>query len=207
MSITEHEIKELSSFFGLQMTELEKTKTGKFNQTYILHLDPENSSFTEGSIEREKLVLRIAPEREADFIFYEEQMMAREPEIHSRVLHRTELPVPEIYVYDDQRTLIDRDFMLMEYMPGTPLSGLQLAPEVEEKVMEKTGYYLSQLHESCRSARFGYLKNPHVKREDSWWGAFSTMWDKLILDLETRAIYDQKQADRARKVLDRKSHV
>lgn len=201
MSISEQEIKELSFSFGLQMTELEKTKTGKFNQTYILHIEPEASDFTEGRIEQKKIVLRIAPRPEADFIFYEEQMMAREPEIHNEVLQKTELPVPKIYIYDNSRKIIDRDFMLMEYIPGTPLSGLSLASDTEEEIMEKTGYYLRQLHENCRGEQFGYLKNPHTGLEDSWWRAFSTMWANLILDLETREIYDKKQADRARKVL------
>ncbi len=37
-------------------------------------------------------------------------MMSREPAIDAHVMQNTTIPVPQIYVYDDSRSIIDRPF-------------------------------------------------------------------------------------------------
>ncbi len=80
----------------------EPITTGHFNTSY----------YVEGA--KRPMVLRIAPPDDAGFVFYERGMMAQEPVIHEIVGQRTSAPVAEIIAYDNTRTLIDRDYLIME---------------------------------------------------------------------------------------------
>jgi aminoglycoside phosphotransferase (APT) family kinase protein len=84
-----------------------------------------NTSYFVGTGDGE-LVLRIAPPDDAGFLFYERRMMAQEPEIHALLREQTTVPVARILAYDDSRTLIDRDYLLMERLPGRPLTEVRV---------------------------------------------------------------------------------
>src|SRR3954468_22111936 len=92
---------------------LRRCSTGKFNTTYFVEGGPV------------PLVLRIAPPDDRDrMLFYEHRMMRQEPAVHALLRERTDVPVPAILAHDFSRRNIDRDYLLMERMPGVPLSGL-----------------------------------------------------------------------------------
>ena len=65
----------------------ERITTGKFNTSFFV------------KTEDEELVLRIAPPRDAVFVFYEREMMRQEPEIHALVLSQTSVPVARIVAF------------------------------------------------------------------------------------------------------------
>ena len=83
--------------------------TGKFNTSFFVQVD------------REPLILRIAPPGDSVFVFYERNMMRQEPELH-RLLSETSVPVARILAFDDSHNLIDRDYLIMERLPGWPLT-------------------------------------------------------------------------------------
>ncbi|MDZ7793654.1 MAG: hypothetical protein U5P10_08195 [Spirochaetia bacterium] len=72
-------------------------------------------------------VLRIAPPDSLLQLFYEYRMMRQEPEIHRRVLEETDVPVPRNSGPRFSRRKIDRDFLVMELMPGRPLTRIRPA--------------------------------------------------------------------------------
>ncbi|MGC8863966.1 MAG: phosphotransferase family protein, partial [Armatimonadota bacterium] len=94
---------------GGSLLRFDRISTGHFNTTYTVQGAPR------------PLILRIAPPDDAGFVFYERGMMAQEPEIHAIVRERTSAPVAEILAYDTSRKHIDRDYLLMERLPGIPL--------------------------------------------------------------------------------------
>ena len=109
--------------------------TGKFNTSYVV---------SDGSRE---LVLRIAPSPDALFVFYERDMMRQEPEIHKIILERTAVPVPRILAADITRDLVGRDFLVMERLPGTPVSHTH---GDTRRALRQVGEALAQVHGQTR---------------------------------------------------------
>ena len=92
-----------------------------------------------------RYVLRMAPPDDEPKLFYEKKMMRSEPEIHRLVNEHTDVPAPAVVHHDFSRQVIDRDFLIMEYLPGGsgPFDKSEL------------GDYVRQLHD-IRGHRYGY---------------------------------------------------
>jgi len=111
----------------------EPIRTGKHNTSY----------YVLGA--GDDLVLRISPPDDAGFLFYERRMMAQEPEIHTLLREQTTVPVARVLAYDDSRTLIERDYLLMERLPGRPLTEVQVTGSFHNRVLFQVGGYLRQI--------------------------------------------------------------
>jgi aminoglycoside phosphotransferase (APT) family kinase protein len=153
------------------------------------------------------LVLRISPPDDAGFLFYERKMMAQEPQLHALLRAETAVPVAEILAYDDARqsggrSLLDRDYLLMERLPGRPLTEARLTARQREGVLEQVGGYLAQMH-ALVADRYGYLgaHRPMVP-QPTWVEAFAVMWNKLLDDVVACGGYTPDEADRLRRLLD-----
>jgi aminoglycoside phosphotransferase (APT) family kinase protein len=168
----------------------EPIATGKHNTSYYVRGADED------------LVLRISPPDDAGFLFYERRMMAQEPQIHALLRAETTVPVAEILAYDDSRTLLDRDYLLLERLPGQPLTDAGLAGAELEGVLEQVGVYLAEMH-ALVADRYGYLglHRPMVPQA-TWIEAFAVMWDKLLSDVVACGGYSQEEADAMRRLLD-----
>ena len=177
--------------------DLSRPRTGKFNQTLCFTLDGRD------------LVLRMAPPPESGLLFYEKNMMAQEPRIHQLVRAKTSIPVPEILVYDDACDVAPRPFMVMERLPGTPLTATVKVDT--EQVFAQVGGFLRELHENIIGEKFGYTGAHHpMEPADSWPQAFGIMWHSLIDDIVACGGYKPEQEklmresfQRDRKVFDR----
>jgi aminoglycoside phosphotransferase (APT) family kinase protein len=163
--------------------------TGKFNDSFFVDAG------------EERLVLRVAPPRDSVFCFYEREMMRQEPGLHALVRERTLVPVPEIYAFDATLDIIERDFLLMERMPGQPLSH---CPGVDtEAIYRETGRCLAQVHALTRDA-YGYLgEHQPMAPQPSWLEAFAVMWRMLVMDIAGLECYSSHEAGRMLHLLDR----
>lgn len=200
--ISEHEKKQLAALgevvADVTQTEcgkisLQRIESGKFNACY----------FVNGT--RVPMVLRVAPSQDATLLFYERNMMAQEPGLHKLVHEQTEIPVPEILFYDDSKSRLDRSFMLLQRMPGSPLSQM---PSVDyHAVLRKTGEYLAQLH-AITTDQFGYC-GPHapMKPQQNWRKAFHIMWNRLLDDIALTGLYHQTDVQDARDLLEQHQDV
>ncbi len=197
--INKFDIKKIFSKYEFQVDDIKKVKTGKFNQTFIGTVNNQNSKI---KLNSNKIVLRIAPPDDAGFVFYEKNMMAREPAIHKLVADNTEIPIPEIYYYDNSRDIVNRDYLLMEYLSGTPLSEKKVSPEQKKSILKNTGKYLRELHKNCRKKKFGYPDGTNAKQGYNWSEVFSEMWKSLIDDNSRCGVYDQKETEKAKKIID-----
>jgi len=181
------------SHFDLDPRDLtfERVTTGHFNTTYFVS-GPEPP-----------MVLRIAPPDDTGFVFYERRMMAQEPGIHKLVRERTSAPVANIIAYDTSRKHVDRDYLLMERLPGIPLSDSHPTQAEFDRAMEQTGRYLRQIHE-ITTDRYGYLGEHNcMEPQADWASAFHIMWNKLVDDVQGSGYYDHNEASFARRLLDR----
>lgn len=153
--------------------------TGKFNDSY--YILAHNSEY----------VLRIAPSRNAVFCFYEKGMMRQEPHIHQLLLDNTTVPVARIYTFDDSCSIMPRDFLIMERLPGVAMT--DLAHVDEDAVLRQVGEALAQTH-AQKSERYGYLgEHRPMEPQTSWVDAFVIMWRKLVEDVVSVGYYDDEE--------------
>lgn len=163
--------------------------TGKFNTSYYVQADDA------------ELVLRIAPPKDSVFLFYERDMMRQEPGIHALLLQETSVPVPSIMAYDDSHEIIGRDFLIVERLPGRPLSDCPGADV--ESVLRQVGACLAQVHRLTRD-RYGYLgEHSPMLPQRTWVEAFQCMWRKLIEDVEATGHYTEGEGRDMLALLDR----
>jgi aminoglycoside phosphotransferase (APT) family kinase protein len=173
-----------------QQLTLEAIRTGKHNTSYFVY-----------GAERD-LVLRISPPDDAGFLFYEQRMMAQEPQLHHLLRAQTSVPIAEILAHDDSRGLLDRDYLLMERLPGHPLTEARLTGSLMDGVLEQVGTYLAQMH-NLVADRYGYLgAHRPMAPQASWAEAFTVMWNKMMDDLVASGGYTAEEADAFRRLLD-----
>lgn len=190
-SISTEQVVEFCRSHGFSPGAVKPIPIGQFNRSFYVRT-------TYGP----DLVLRIAPSETTGFVFYERGMMAQEPEIHEIVRRRTDLPVPEVLLFDDSRKILDRDAILLERLPGRAMYGRRLAHEAVDRTVEQLGAYLRTLHTRCTARQFGYLgAHAPMTPADTWVDAFEEMWERLIDDLEGCGVYLPEDGDLARRAL------
>ncbi|MGD8464703.1 MAG: aminoglycoside phosphotransferase family protein [Anaerolineae bacterium] len=163
-----------------------------------IHTGKHNTSYYVG----DELVLRISPPDDAGFLFYERRMMAQEPPLHDLLRAETSVPVAQIIAFDDSRTRIDRDYLLMQRLTGQPLTDAALSKEQFDHVLETVGRWLAEMH-ALVADRYGYL-GPHqpMSPQRTWVEAFTVMWNKLLDDVVACGGYTPEEADAFRRLLD-----
>jgi len=208
-------------YFRESPSEIKEISTGLFNDSYIIEFEDPIQNISNFDIhnspskreedetrQKKKLVVRIAPPDDAGFIFYEKRMMRQEPRIHKLIRARTSIPVPQILVANFQRNLVSRDFLIMEYLKGTPLSSAQRAYShfsntQLQKAYYQTGQYVREAH-AIHSDLYGYIgvHSPSPPNK-SWWDAFRVMWRFLEDGLVDCGAYSPKEAEKFLNALDR----
>lgn len=173
----------------LEQLIFEPIRTGKHNTSYFVH----------GA--GDELVLRISPPDSTGLIFYERRMMAQEPQLHALLRAETTVPVAEILAYDESRAVVDRDYLLMERLPGRPLAEVRLTARQLDGVLEQVGFYLAQMH-ALVADRYGYLgAHRPMAPQPTWAGAFTVMWNLLLDDVVACGGYSPGEADLFRHLL------
>lgn len=176
---------------------LRRIPTGKFNTSYFVDGGPV------------PLVLRIAPpDDRSQMLFYEHRMMRQEPALHGLLRERTDAPVPAILAHDFGHSEIDRDYLIMERVPGTPLSLLpSLAPDALADILREVGRCLRQVH-AITGDRHGYVGDHRpMEPQADWCPAFRVMWHSLLDDIELCGGYSPAEAADMRGLLDRHMKV
>jgi len=174
-----------------------RVRTGKHNASYWVDSD------------RGRFVLRIAPPDDAGFLFYERRMMRQEPELHALIRAQTTVPVAEVVGHDFTRTRIDRDYLLMAALPGTPLSDFPGLTRVQfDHALRQVGGCLRQLHaltaaDHLGGEAHGYLgAHRPMEPQPTWAAAFRVMWNKLLDDVVACGSYTPDEAQGLRDLLD-----
>ena len=172
---------------GGEQISFEPIPTGKFNTSFFVQVDGE------------PLILRIAPPSDSVFVFYERNMMRQEPELH-RLLSETSVPVARILAFDDSHNLIDRDYLIMERLPGWPLT--EMSRIDLDITLRQVGRSLAETH-GLRAKAYGYLGvHRPMNPATTWAEAFLTMWHKLIDDILAVRQYTQEESRLLRTLLD-----
>ncbi|MFP4621407.1 MAG: phosphotransferase family protein [Bacteroidales bacterium] len=174
-------------------TEVKSFGAGRFSETFRI-LDEKNDEY----------IMRIAPSDSLLQLFYEYRMMRQEPEIHNRLLNETSVPVPRIIAYDFSRSLIDRDYLIMNKLSGKPLSEASLSNTAFINAFKEWGEYVRQIHSVTEPNNlFGYVGAHHpMEPQNNWKEAFRIMYRKMLDDIRKQGIYDGETYDMAYQLLE-----
>jgi aminoglycoside phosphotransferase (APT) family kinase protein len=107
--------------------------------------------------------------------------------------------LPVTTAHDFERAVIDRDWVIQEVMPGTPLSEVDrnLGPDVREDVWEQIGAFTRRLH-NVRGHWFGPPANG--PRFDTWSGLLE--WDAAGLIRDAKSFqYDSSPFERLARIV------
>ncbi len=146
--------------FGCEPKEVVELTEGFFNVAYRIELE-------QGSV-----ILKIAPAPDVDILTYEKNIMWTEVDVMRMVKRKTKVPVPEILFYDDSRTVCDRSWFFMEFLPGRSFSSCmeELSQEEKDTIFRQVGQYTKELNQMI-GEKFGYYGQPERQGTD-WYTVF-----------------------------------
>lgn len=160
--------------FGSEVTILKRKELtgGYFNAAYDLLLS-----------DGRETILKVAPSEDTEILSYERNIMTAEVDLLRLIRSKGTVPVPEVYFYDNSRTVIPFDFFFMEKVKGEPYSDLKdtLAPEARAAIESELGRYNRFINE-IRGKRFGMYSASSQSTDNSWRDAFGGLVTALLDD-------------------------
>jgi fructosamine-3-kinase len=181
--LTNHDVNLILDKAGFDGYRVRSIGAGHYNDSY--YVEAGNGKF----------VLRVAPPDSMPKLFYEIDMMKSEVNIHQLVRENTNVPVPEIVYHDFSRDIIDRDYLIMEYLEGNtgPFDDREL------------GRYVRQIH-AIESDKFGYPERPAPTGE-SWPDIFHTYVKLILRDCLSCGVIDKSEHDYFLSIYDKQGSV
>lgn len=117
---------------------------GMFNTTYLV----------EYGAARKKAVLRLGPVNRHLLMGFEQNLMNAECYVYARC-REIGIPCSTVLVCDTSRQHIDRDFMIVEYIPSVVMAKATLTEDQRGSLNRKLGEYLTHLHRTT-AGNFGF---------------------------------------------------
>lgn len=126
-------------------------KGGLFNTTYTLESDDAPG---------EKYVLRVGPVRRELLLPYEHHLMDAECWAYGQ-MRAVGIPTSTVVHKDTTKTLLDRDFMIVEFIESTQLNRAEMSEADRYEVYRKVGAYCRKMNDirTEKFGRAGYLVN------------------------------------------------
>lgn len=162
--------------FACEPKEITELTEGYFNVAYRIALKDRT------------VILKIAPSDTVDILTYEKNIMWTEVDSMKMVKKTASVPVPEILFFDNSRTVCDRPYFFMEFLPGRSFSSCmeELSDEVKNQIHYKVGQYTGELNQ-ITGTKFGYYGQPDRQGED-WYTVFREMLSDAFYDAERKEI-------------------
>ena len=115
---------------------------GLFNTTYLLD-----------TIDNGKVVLRAGPVNRHLLMPFEHRLMEAEAYVYT-LLNERGIPASHMLAMDNSKTVVDRDFMIVRYIPGVAMNQLKLTSEDKSRISRDVGEATAKMHR-ITDKRFG----------------------------------------------------
>ena len=164
----------IESAFGSTAEAIQAQGDGMYNAAYLVDVQG-----------RGKVFLKVAPPPDVTVMTYERDIMRTEAKVYQLVREQTTVPAPELLCSDFSHRIVDRDWIVLSALEGTPWNKLKkrCSESQLERVRQELGGYTAQMHRVV-GTRFGYpadLEHPACQRWDT---AFLRMVDNVLADGE-----------------------
>lgn len=137
---------------------------GMFNTTY------------EAARGSERWIIRFGPVNRQLLMGFEHGLMEAENEVY-RLCGAHHIPSPKVLVCDTSREILERDYMIVEYVPGTVMLSAALGEPQKQALYEEMGRYAARLH-GITGERFGFVSRLAAG------GGFYSWWECLMYEAE-----------------------
>jgi len=157
---------------------------GMFNTTYLV-------TFQSGK----KVVLRVGPINRRLLLPFEENLMRAEEYVYN-LCKTINIPVSNVVVCDSTKTVVDRDYMIVDYIESVALSNLDVPENISNELYEKVGFFAKQLH-TVANNQFGRVSEIiQGKGFDKWSECLKSEVEKFILKVRNINIYSENDLKR-----------
>ena len=150
---------------------------GLFNTTYRVTTD------------RHDVVLRLGPVHRELLLPYEHHLMAAEV-LTDRLCLENGIPASAVLHLDTSKSIIDRDFMVVERIDSLPLSDPSIPEECKAALLLECGKMVRKLH-TVKGSQFGRLaKIVTGKGHDTWYDAIEAEFSDVFDKAEEYQVFD-----------------
>lgn len=166
--------KMVKKFFSpLELKNYRELTEGYFNIAYEVELS-----------NGKKTVLKIAPSKEIRVMTYEQNIMYSEVQAMRIVRENCNVPVAEIYGYDDSCTICKSPYFFMEKLSGESLNSIKetLTSEQIDSIYSEIGKMIHSVN-SIPCPCFGYPGLSEYQGTE-WYPVFYRMMEALLEDAE-----------------------
>lgn len=118
---------------------------GLFNTTYLVEYGPTH----------QKAVLRLGPVNRHLLMGFEENLIGAEIYVYS-ICRKIGVPCSNVLAYDTSKRVIDRDFMIVEYIPSVAMVNAELTEAQQNHLDFEIGKQLAKLHQVTGDS-FGFV--------------------------------------------------
>ena len=149
-----------------------------------------------------EVILRVGPINRDLLLHFEENMMETEAIVY-RLLAEHHIPSSELLAVDTSKTLLDRDLMMVRYLPSVTYqlnrADYVCSPEDVTHLYVELGENISKMH-ALRGEAFGHIFDVASGRGFARWSEF--LYDELERVLKTCEPYDLFDANEAQAMRD-----
>lgn len=152
-------------------------KEGYFNVAYTITLQ-----------DGKEVILKIAPPVNAEIMSYEKNIMKTEVEAMQMIREKTNVPVPEVYFYDDSRTLCSAEYFFMEKIQGINYQSIrdEISQERKNRIDTQIGKYNRDLNE-IKGDYYGYPGQRKLQG-NCWADIFVKLVEDVLNDGEKKNV-------------------
>lgn len=144
------------SALGTSVLQAKLLTGGLFNTTYLVD-----------TADCGRVVLRVGPINTHLLLPFERTLMEAECHVYT-LLQERQIPASEVLALDVSRKVIDRDFMIVRYIPSKAMSEIKLDEADWERICRDIGRATAQMHQITDSA-FGRAADVKNGRGFSKW--------------------------------------
>lgn len=145
--------------------------------------------------EEHDVVLRMGPVHRELLLPYEHDLMGAEA-LTDRLCLENGIPASNVLHLDTSKTIIDRDFMVVDRIDSVPLSDPSIPEECKGALLRECGKLVQKLHQ-IQGNRFGRLaKIVAGKGFDNWYDAVESEFLDVFSKAEEFQVFDADLRDR-----------
>ncbi len=169
-----------------EIVDCSRLEGGMFNTSYSIRT--RNPSH--------HVVLRVAPRSEYPIRRYERTMILTEPYIY-KLIKQLGIPTVNVLAVDGSRSVIDRDYLIMEYIDAVQLRHPSVPVEVQPYIMREVGRYTALMHE-VTAEKFGWIMPDNsIRGSESWAEVFGELLAEMCVNCCETGVINQADADAA----------
>lgn len=143
---------------------------GLFNTTYKINTDQDK-----------QIIMRVGPINKHLLMYYEHDLMRTETAVYD-LMKQNNIPCTDVILCDTSNDLINRDYMLAEYIDSVSLSSATLTESEKFEIQKSIGLNIHKMHQ-IHTDGFGRATDVFFKKPyDNWYDYILSEASNLVRD-------------------------